>query len=77
MPPEEVIKKDLSYEESIRKDERQKVYEDIIELCEYHKKKLMNLSIPMRERSIIILNDIIGYCCKHETDNESEEVSNG
>ena len=76
MPPEEVIEKDLSYEKTIRKDERQKVFEDIIDLCESHKKKLMNLSIPMRERSMCILNDIIGYCCKHETD-DSEEVSNG
>lgn len=62
--------------EELIKTERMKVYEEIIELCEFHKKKLMNLSIPMRERSVNILNDIIGYCCKHETD-DSEEVLNG
>ena len=55
------------------KNERVKVYDDIIELCEFHKKKLMNLSIPMRERSMTILNDIIGYCNKHK-DDEVEET---
>lgn len=55
------------------KTERMKVYEEIIELCEFHKKKLMNLSIPMRERSMNIVDDIIGYCNKHK-DNEVEEI---
>lgn len=74
MPPEEVIKKDLSYEESIRKDERQKVYEEIINHCESYKAKLMNLSIPMREKPLSILNKIIAYCCDNETD-ETDEIA--
>lgn len=68
MPPEEVLVKELSYEESIRKDERQKVYEEIIEYCEEQKSKLMNLSIPIRNMPISILNKVIAYCCSNETD---------
>lgn len=67
MPPEEVLVKELSYEESIRKDERQKVYEEIIEYCEEQKSKLMNLSIPIRNMPISILNKVIEYCCNNET----------
>ena len=62
MPPEE-----LSYEESIRKDERQKVYEEIIRFCEEQKSKLMNFSIPIREMPISVLNTVIAYCCDNET----------
>lgn len=68
MPPKEVLVKELSYEESIRKDERQKVYEEIIEYCEEQKSKLMNLSIPIRNMPISILNKVIEYCCNNETD---------
>ena len=68
MPPEEILVKELSYEESIRKDERQKVYEEIIEYCEEQKSKLMNLSIPIRNMPISILNKVIEYCCNNETD---------
>ena len=67
MPPEEVLVKELSYEESIRKDERQKVYEEIIEYCEEQKSKLMNLSIPIRNMPISILNKVMEYCCNNET----------
>ena len=67
MPPEEALVKELSYEESIRKDERQKVYEEIIEYCEEQKSKLMNLSIPIRNMPISILNKVIEYCCNNET----------
>lgn len=66
MPPEEVLAKELSYEESIRKDERQKVYEEIIKYCEEQKSKLMNLSIPIRNMPISILNKVIEYCCNNE-----------
>ena len=68
MPPEEVFEKESSYEESIRKDERQKVYEEIIKYCEEQKSKLMNLSIPIRNMPISILNKVIAYCCNNETD---------
>ena len=68
MPPEKVLAKELSYEESIRKDERQKVYEEIIEFCEEQKSKLMNFSIPIREMPISVLNTVIAYCCNNETD---------
>jgi len=68
MPPEEVLTKELSYEESIRKDERQKVYEEIIKYCEEQKSKLMNLSIPIRNMPISILNKVIEFCCDNETD---------
>ena len=68
MPPEEVLKKELAYEESIRKDERQKVYEEIIKYCEEQKSKLMNLSIPIRNMPISVLNKVIKYCCDNETD---------
>ena len=68
MPPEEVLKKELSYEESVRKDERQKVYEDIIKYCEEQKSRLMNLSIPIRNMPISVLNKVIEYCCSNETD---------
>ncbi len=67
MPPEEVFVKESFYEESIRKDERQKVYEEIIEYCEEQKSKLMNLSIPIRNMPISILNKVIEYCCNNET----------
>ena len=67
MPPEEVLAKESFYEESIRKDERQKVYEEIIEYCEEQKSKLMNLSIPIRNMPISILNKVIEYCCNNET----------
>lgn len=67
MPPEEVLVKESSYEESIRKDERQKVYEEIIKYCEEQKSKLMNLSIPIRNMPISILNKVIEYCCNNET----------
>ena len=63
MPLEE-----LCYEESIRKDERQKVYEEIIKFCEEQKSKLMNFSIPIREMPISVLNTVIAYCCNNETD---------
>ena len=66
MPPEEVLAKELSYEESIRKDERQKVYEEIIKYCEEQKSRLMNLSIPIRNMPISILNKVIEYCCNNE-----------
>lgn len=68
MPPEEVLVKESSYEESIRKDERQKVYEEIIKYCEEQKTKLMNLSIPIRNMPISVLNKVIEYCCSNETD---------
>ena len=68
MPPEEVLAKELSYEKSIRKDERQKVYEEIIKFCEEQKSKLMNFSIPIREMPISVLNTVIEYCCNNETD---------
>lgn len=67
MPPEEVIIKESSYQESIRKDERQKVYEEIIKFCEEQKSKLMNLSIPIRNMPISVLNKVIEYCCDNET----------
>ena len=67
MPPEELAK-ELSYEDSIRKDERQKVYEEIIKFCEEQKSKLMNFSIPIREMPISVLNTVIAYCCNNETD---------
>ena len=66
MPPEEALAKELSYEESIRKDERQKVYEEIIKYCEEQKSRLMNLSIPIRNMPISILNKVIEYCCNNE-----------
>ena len=66
MPPEEVLVKESSYEESIRKDERQKVYEEIIKYCEEQKSKLMNLSIPIRNMPISVLNKVIEYCCNNE-----------
>lgn len=68
MPPEEVLAKESSYEKSIRKDERQKVYEEIIKYCEEQKSKLMNLSIPIRNMPISVLNKVIVYCCNNETD---------
>ena len=68
MPPKEVLVKELSYEESIRKDERQKVYEEIIKYCEEQKTKLMNLSISIRNMPISVLNKVIEYCCSNETD---------
>ena len=68
MPPEEVLVKETSYEESIRKDERQKVYEEIIKYCEEQKSRLMNLSIPIRNMPISILNKVIEYCCSNGTD---------
>ena len=68
MPPEEALVKELSYEESIRKDERQKVYEEIIKFCEEQKSKLMNFSIPIREMPISVLNTVVAYCCSNETD---------
>ena len=68
MPPEKEFAKELSYEESIRKDERQKVYEEIIKYCEEQKSRLMNLSIPIRNMPISILNKVIEYCCSNETD---------
>lgn len=68
MPPEEVLAKELSYEESIRKDERQKVYDEIIKFCEDQKSKLMNLSIPIRNMPISVLNKVVAYCCINETD---------
>lgn len=67
MPPEEVLVKELSYEESIRKDERQKVYEEIINYCEERKTELMNFSIPIREMPISVLNAVIKHCCDKET----------
>ena len=66
MPLEEVLVKESSYQESIRKDERQKVYEEIIKYCEEQKSKLMNLSIPIRNMPISILNKVIEYCCNNE-----------
>ena len=54
-------------EEEIRKDERQKVYEEIIKYCEEQKSKLMNLSIPIRNMPISVLNKVIAYCCNNET----------
>lgn len=68
MPPGEVLVKESSYEESIRKDERQKVYEEIIKFCEEQKSKLMNFSIPIREMPISVLNRVVAYCCSNETD---------
>ena len=68
MPPEEVFVKESSYEESIRKDERKKVYEEIIKYCEEQKSRLMNLSIPIRNMPISILNKVIAYCRNNETD---------
>ena len=66
MPPEVLVKESF-YEESIRKDERQKVYEEIIKYCEEQKSKLMNLSIPIRNMPISVLNKVIEYCCSNET----------
>ena len=54
-------------EKEIRKDERQKVYEEIINFCEKRKTELMNFSIPIREMPISILNKVIKYCCNNET----------
>ena len=68
MPPEEELAKESSYEESIRKDEQQKVYEEIIKYCEEQKSRLMNLSIPIRNIPISVLNKVIAYCCSNETD---------
>ena len=68
MPPGEVLVKESSYEESIRKDERQKVYGEIIKFCEEQKSKLMNFSIPIREMPISVLNRVVAYCCSNETD---------
>ena len=68
MPPGEVLVKESFYEESIRKDERQKVYEEIIKFCEEQKSKLMNFSIPIREMPISVLNRVVAYCCSNETD---------
>lgn len=68
MSPDEVLVKESSYEESIRKDERQKVYEEIIKYCEEQKLRLMNLSIPIRNMPISVLNKVIEYCCSNETD---------
>ena len=67
MPQKEVVVKESSYQESIRKDERQKVYEEIIKFCEEQKTKLMNLSIPIRNMPISVLNKVIEYCCDNET----------
>ena len=66
MPPKEVLEKESSYEESIRKDERQKVYEEIIKYCEEQKSNLMNLSIPIRNIPISVLNKVITHCCDNE-----------
>ena len=66
MPPKEVLEKESSYEESIRKDERQKVYEEIIKYCEEQKSRLMNLSIPIRNMPISVLNKVITHCCDNE-----------
>ena len=68
MPQEEILTKESSYEETIRKDERQKVYEEIIKYCEEQKSRLMNLSIPIRNMPISVLNKVIEYCCDNETD---------
>ena len=68
MSPEEVLVKESAYEESIRKDERKKVYEEIIKYCEEQKSRLMNLSISIRNIPISILNKVIEYCCSNETD---------
>lgn len=68
MPPEEALVKELSYEESIRKDERLKVYEEIIKYCEEQKSRLINLSIPIRNMPISVLNKVIEYCCSNETE---------
>ena len=62
-----MLPEELSYEESIRKDERQKVYEEIIKFCEEQKSKLMNFSIPIREMPISVLNAVIKHCCDKET----------
>ena len=67
MPKEDVFTKESPCEESIRKDERQKVYEEIIKYCEEQKSKLMNLSIPIRNMPISVLNKVIEYCCDNET----------
>ena len=63
-----MLPEELSYEESIRKDERQKVYEEIIKYCEEQKSRLMNLSIPIRNMPISVLNKVIAYCRNNETD---------
>ena len=55
-------------EEEIRKDERQKVYEEIINYCEEQKSILMNLSTSIRNMPISVLNKVIEYCCSNETD---------
>ena len=68
MPPEQEFAKELSYEKSIRNDERQKVYEEIIKYCEEQKSRLMNLSIPIRNMPISVLDKVIAYCCNNETD---------
>ena len=67
MPQKEVVVKESSYQESIRKDERQKVYEEIINYCEERKTELMNFSIPIREMPISVLNAVIKHCCDKET----------
>lgn len=65
-------KQKFKSEEEIRKDERMKVYEEIIQVCEKQKASLMNLSIPMRSDSIKAYNIVISYCCNHETEEEDE-----
>ena len=67
MPPEKVHEKELSYEDSIRKKKKKKVYEEIIKFCEEQKSKLMNFSIPMRDMPISVLNSVIAHCCDNET----------
>jgi hypothetical protein len=63
MPPEEIMKKE---EMVIRKDEREKVLNELITFCETCKEKLMNLSIPLRDRPLRALNDVIQHCCELE-----------
>ncbi len=68
MPPEEIMKKE---EMMIRKDEREKVLNELITFCEKSKEKLMNLSIPIRDRPLRAYNEIIQHCCELENIDEN------
>ena len=63
MQTEEIMKKE---KKAIRKDEREKVLNELITFCETRKEKLMNLSIPLRDRPLRALNEVIQHCCELE-----------
>ena len=76
MNPEEVLAKEkLNQEEMIRKDEREKVLNEIISFCEERKTHLMNLSIPLREKALKAFNSVIQHCCEIEgVDSDDDEA---